>query len=70
MTNFWSKSYLNRFFGDQNGAVTVDWVVLAGMAIATVFTLFTVFSPLLRDSFENLGGNMNEVIATGVEGSE
>jgi len=46
----WVKNYLC----DDEGAVTVDWVVVAGFVIALTLSLFTAISP----GFERRGTDM------------
>lgn len=48
----------SKFANDESGAVTVDWVVLAGVVIAFGLAVSTVLGPLLTDSMTNVGTNL------------
>jgi len=51
---------LRRFFDDESGAVTVDWVVLTGtivgLTIAVIGTLGNAFAP----NAQNIGTELEE----------
>lgn len=40
---------LDRFALEEDGAVTVDWVVLAAVVVAAVLGLFTVLTPAVYE---------------------
>lgn len=42
------------FSKDENGAVTVDWVVLSAAAIGFGFLVFTVFAPQFYSAMSGL----------------
>ena len=51
---------LRRFFRDQAGAVTVDWVVLTAGMIALAIGVATVLVGSTRPEAENLGNFLSE----------
>ncbi|QCO57322.1 hypothetical protein EOK75_16435 (plasmid) [Pseudorhodobacter turbinis] len=54
------KTFIRKFFNDESGAVTVDWVVLT----AAIVGLGMVVMTLVGGGIEDMGKN----IATNLEG--
>lgn len=53
----------SKFQKDESGAVTVDWVVLAGVVIAFALAVGTFVTPALNSSLTAVGTNLKN--ATG-----
>ncbi|TGD64703.1 hypothetical protein EYC08_10555 [Tabrizicola sp. WMC-M-20] len=45
-----TRRQLSRFWNDEFGAVTVDWVVLTAGVVGLVLVVFTVFTPEVFDA--------------------
>lgn len=56
-----------NFLKDESGAVTVDWVVLAGVVIAFALAVGSLVTPSLNTALGNVGSDLIE--ATGGTGS-
>ena len=52
-----------KFQKDESGAVTVDWVVLAGVVIAFALAVGSLVTPSLNTALANVGSDLIE--ATG-----
>lgn len=52
------KSIFNKFFNDESGAVTVDWVVLT----AAIVGLGMVVMTTVGGGIELMGGNISETL--------
>ncbi|WP_199743669.1 hypothetical protein, partial [Pseudorhodobacter sp. E13] len=50
------KTFINKFFNDESGAVTVDWVVLT----AAIVGLGMVVMTTVGGGIESLGGTVVE----------
>ena len=51
-------SFLKRFFANESGAITVDWVVL----VALIVGLVAAALPLVSDGTEEASGTVGEFI--------
>ncbi|WP_323008116.1 hypothetical protein [Pseudorhodobacter sp.] len=54
------KSIFNKFFNDESGAVTVDWVVLT----AAIVGLGMVVMTTVGGGIELMGGNISDTLDT------
>ncbi len=52
------RSNFNRFVADENGAVTVDWVVLTGAIVGLGIAVITTVSGGALDHANGLGSNL------------
>ncbi len=50
---------LRRFLRDEEGAITVDWVVLTAALVGLVLTIFTI---LTREVYENAAQDIANTI--------
>ena len=44
------RSYFGKFLGDQNGAVTLDWVILT----ASIISLTIILAAIVTDSVDDV----------------
>lgn len=53
-----------KFAKSESGAVTVDWVVLAGAVVAVGVGIVSVLDGGLEDAANSLNTNLNSVVNT------
>lgn len=51
---------LKRFFDDESGAVTVDWVVITGTLVGLTLAFIAVLGSAFAPNAQNIGTEMQE----------
>ncbi|MEL6680122.1 MAG: pilus assembly protein, partial [Pseudomonadota bacterium] len=59
-----------KFKKDEDGAVTVDWVVLCGAIVAVALGVVTVVQGALNGAAGEVGTNLTTAITAGAAGIE
>jgi len=54
------KQFHNRFVKSEDGAITVDWVVLVALIIGLSAALILA----MRTGLDNFGGNVDQALST------
>lgn len=54
-----------KFTKDESGAVTVDWVVLAGVVIAFALLVGSVITPKLNTALDTVGTKLTDAASNG-----
>ncbi|HUS52664.1 MAG TPA: hypothetical protein VMY41_01490 [Thermohalobaculum sp.] len=53
---------LTKFFDDDSGAVTIDWVTLsAGILVVGIFTVYSIYNNGVGSVVENVNSNALDV---------
>ena len=57
-----AKSLFRIFLNDENGAVTVDWVVLTAVIVTLAVAVISVISPALTSTASEIAATVTNVI--------
>ena len=60
------KKFLNAFAKDEDGAVTVDWVVLTAAIVGIALAVVTVIKSSLQGAATDIGAGIDTAIASGL----
>jgi Flp pilus assembly pilin Flp len=55
------RHYLTRFWKEQGGAVTVDWVVLTAAMAGFGFAVASIITTAANDPAEGMGARLAEI---------
>lgn len=56
------SNYLKKFFEDESGAVTVDWIALTAAAMALVLLIFATIQDSSVELAEDIQGDLTAMI--------